>query len=100
MRAVLATLAFVIIAGAMPARAEKHVFIVASNPDGYGVDRCLAGGESCGRAAASAYCTTHEFNRALSFRKVARGDITGTVPGAGGCRGAECDAYVAIECIR
>ncbi len=102
MRAILATLLFVAVAAAMPARAEKHVFIIASNPDGYGVDRCLASGASCGTAAASAYCHSHEFNRALSFRKVAHDDVTSAVPtdGGSGCRGGDCEAYVAIECIR
>ncbi len=103
MRATLATLLLVAIAaGIAPARAEKHVFIIASNPDGYGVDRCLAGGESCGNAAAAAYCHAHEFSQALSFRKAARDDITGALATGGGtgCRGAACDAYVAIECIR
>ncbi len=102
MRAILATLLLVAIAaGATAARAEKHVFIIASNPDGYGIDRCLAGGESCGSAAASAYCHAHEFSQALSFRKVAHADVTGALAtGDTDCRGAACDAYVAIECIR
>src|SRR6516162_2537937 len=30
------------------AQAEKRTFIVANNSDGYGVDRCLATGASCG----------------------------------------------------
>ena len=31
--------------------AESRIFIIANNADGYGVDRCLARGESCGRTA-------------------------------------------------
>ena len=102
MRAILATLLLAAFtAGSTPARAEKHVFIIASNPDGYGVDRCLASGESCGSGLAAAYCHAHEFSRALSFRKVAARDVTNSVPAGGtSCRGAACDDLVAIECIR
>ena len=30
------------------AQAEKRTFIIANNSDGYGVDRCLATGATCG----------------------------------------------------
>jgi hypothetical protein len=88
--------------GAGAAHAEKRVFIVASNGDAYGVDRCLASGEACGAAAANAYCHSHEFGQALSYRKVDRDDITGAIPasGPGSCHGAHCDDFVAIECTR
>lgn len=101
MRAILAIL-IVAAALAAPARAEKRTFVIANNPDGYGIDRCLSTGASCGTAVAAAYCHTHAFSRAVSFRKVDRGDITDAVPTAGGtiCRGAGCDAFVAIECTR
>ena len=42
--AALATVFF----GAASAQAEKRIFIIANNADGYGVDRCLASGEKCG----------------------------------------------------
>ncbi len=82
------------------AHAEKRVFIVANNADGYGIDRCLASGASCGEAAANSYCRTRDFAQALSYRKVDRDDITGAVPSSGSCRGARCDNFVAIECSR
>ncbi len=84
------------------AHAEKRVFIIASNSDGYGVDRCLAAGDACGAAAANSYCRSREFAHALSYRKVDRDDITGAIPatGPGSCRGAACDNFVAIECAR
>jgi hypothetical protein len=84
------------------AQAEKRVFIVANNGDGYGVDRCLASSAACGAAAANSYCRTHEFGQALSYRKVDRDDITGAIPasGQGSCHGAHCDDFVAIECSR
>jgi hypothetical protein len=85
-----------------PAQAEKRIFIIANNSDGYGVDRCLANGSACGTGAATTYCQSHEFNKALSFYKIDRDDITGAIPTAGGtgCKGATCDEFVAIECTR
>ena len=43
------------------AQAERRMFIIANDADGYGVDRCLASGAKCGAAAATAYCKTHQF---------------------------------------
>jgi hypothetical protein len=103
MRAILAVLSLAAVLAALtPALAEKRLFIIANNPDGYGVDRCLASGAACGTAAATAYCASHEFHTALSFRKIDRDDITGAIPTAGGsgCRGSHCDEFVAIECGR
>src|SRR5437016_13751621 len=80
------------------AQAEKRTFIVANNSDGYGVDRCLATGASCGAAVATAYCQSREYARAESFRKVEREEITGIVPATIGSGGS--DEFVAIECLR
>jgi hypothetical protein len=95
-----ATLAAVIL-GAGAASAEKRVFIIANNPDAYGVDRCLNSGEACGKTVANSYCHSHEFSQAASFEKVDRDDITGAIPSTGpdACLGASCN-YVAIECTR
>src|SRR5438445_10123009 len=84
------------------AQAEKRTFIVANNADGYGVDRCLASGASCGATVATAYCRSREFNQAVSYRKVDKDDITGAVPtgASGGCRVGTCEQFVAIECSR
>jgi hypothetical protein len=84
---------------ATPTQAEKRIFIISSNVDGYGVDRCLATGASCGKAMATAYCRAQDFDKALSFRRIERADITGAVPAGTSCRGA-CDDFVAIECGR
>ncbi len=103
MRVLLAVLSVATVVAALtPAQAEKRIFIIANNADGYGVDRCLADGSACGTAAAASYCRSHEFNTALSFRKIDRDDITGAIPTAGGtgCKGASCDEFVAIECSR
>jgi hypothetical protein len=88
--------------GAGAAHAEKRLFIIAGNSDGYGVDRCLASGAACGEAAANSYCRSREFAGALSYHKVDRDDITGAIPtsGPGSCRGANCDNFVAITCSR
>jgi hypothetical protein len=102
MRSLLAAAAVSLAIGAGVAHAEKRMFIVPSNVDGYGIDRCLASGSACGRAMASAYCRTRKFARAVTFRKVDRDDITGAVPttDSGLCRGGSCSNFVAIECTR
>jgi hypothetical protein len=103
MRAPIAALAFAMaILSATPASAEKRMFIVANYASGYGVDRCLATGATCGAAIATAYCRSREFSQAVSYRKVDKEDITGAVPTAvsGGCQGKSCGEYVAIECTR
>src|SRR5262245_4784320 len=70
MRVLLAILSVAaILATLAPAQAEKRIFIIANNADDYGVDRCLANGSACGTAAATTYCQTHAFNKAVSFRK-------------------------------
>jgi hypothetical protein len=102
MRSLLAILAVAATCGAGPAHAEKRLFIVGNSPDGYGIDRCLASGAACGKAAAHAYCRSRQFTQARSFRKVDRSEITGAVPtsASGGCSGGACADFVAIECTR
>ena len=83
------------------ASAENHVFIIANQADGYGVDQCLAKGESCGIHAARSYCQSRNFSHALSFRRVDPDEITGSVPkDASSCGPAGCRDYVAITCQR
>jgi len=99
MRTLLAVL--IVIGLASSALAERRMFIVSSNADGYGIDRCLETGARCGAAVAAAYCRSREFLQAASFRKVDRDEITGSVPDAGGvCQGGKCDEFVAIVCSR
>jgi hypothetical protein len=104
MRRVLAAFAVaaMTVAAASSAHAERRMFIISSNADGYGVDRCLVKGEKCGAAAAAAYCHSQKYAEATSFRKVDRDDITGAIPNGGGtaCKGASCDEFVAIVCTR
>jgi hypothetical protein len=96
--AALATVLF----GAASAQAEKRIFIIANNADGYGVDRCLASGAECGATVANSYCKSRDYAQALSFSKVDRDDITGAIPtsGPGSCSGGTCDNFVAIVCSR
>jgi hypothetical protein len=99
MRYVFAALVFAAaLGGSISAQAEKRIFIIANNADGYGVDRCLATGASCGTAVATAYCKSRDFVRAASFRKIDRDEITGAVPSTTGTSGR--DEFVAIECLR
>ena len=101
MRSLLAALGLAVLLGASAAQAEQRMFIIANNADGYGIDRCLASGESCGTAVATTYCKSRDFRRAVSFHKVGREEITGAVPLRGSaCRGNNCEEFVAIECTR
>jgi len=83
------------------AQAEKRMFIVANDSDGYGIDRCLASGARCGAAAANAYCKTQDFAEAATYHKADRNDITGgaSTGASGVCRDGQCD-MVAIVCTR
>jgi hypothetical protein len=83
-------------------RAETHIFLVDSS-DGYGVDRCLASGEPCGAAAASALCRAREYARAVDFGRIDQAEITGGVPAGtqvSACKGRACPDLVAITCSR
>jgi hypothetical protein len=84
---------------AASAQAETRIFIVANNSDGYGVDRCLATGATCGSAVAAAYCHARDFSEARSYRRVEQAEVTGAAPPDEACR-IGCDGYVAIECTR
>ena len=101
MRTLIAALSLAALLCATAAQAERRVFIIAASADGYGVDRCLAGGQACGAAAAAAYCRQREFTQALSYRKVGRDEITGAVPTTSpACRSSNCNEFVAIVCNR
>lgn len=99
-------LAGLLIAGmaafSVPALAETHI-IVVNNSDGYGIDQCLAAGEACGKAAASALCRSRQFARAETFGRLDRKEITGGLPkefSADFCEGRGCPEIVAITCSR
>ncbi len=101
MRFALALMALAIAAPAPSAAAETRIFIIVNHADGYGVDRCLASGASCGNTVATAYCRSQHFAKAASFRKIDKEEITGVVPADTiACRGGACRDFVAIECAR
>lgn len=85
------------------ARAEQHMFLVANDADGYGIDRCLASGEKCGAAAANAYCRTQAFTAAARYHKIDQDELTGSVrkdkDSSGACQPGTCEV-VAIVCLR
>ena len=60
MRTVWGALCFAAVVFSTAAQAEKRTFIIANNADGYGVDRCLATGASCGIPVATAYCQSRD----------------------------------------
>lgn len=83
-----------------PAFADSRVFILANQPDGYGIDECLADGASCGASAARMYCESHQFARASSYHRVENDDITGAIPASAGSPALHGGSYVAITCQR
>ena len=102
MRHAFSALSFIVALGvAGSAVAETKMFVVASD-SGYGVDRCLSSGDSCGQSVATAYCHARDFAEARSFRKVSPEDMTGAIPASASmvCVGRGCEEYVAIECSR
>jgi hypothetical protein len=85
-------------------RAERHIFVIANDADAYGVDRCLASNAACGTMVANAYCHSHEYAQALSFRKVEPDDIAAAITPSRSeersCSAGGCSELVAIECSR
>jgi hypothetical protein len=82
---------------------DRRLFVIANDADGYGVDRCLASSAACGTTVANAYCHSHEYAQALSFRKVEPEDISGAISASrsdASCSGRGCGEFVAIECSR
>jgi hypothetical protein len=99
MKSIALLLAAASVLAASSAYADSRVFIIANQPDGYGIDRCLAGGDKCGASAALSYCKSREFAQATAFRRVDPDEITGSVPKpVAGSRAG--DEYVAITCQR
>ncbi len=91
-----------LLALATPAQAETKIFLIDSS-DGYGIDRCLAAGDACGRAAATALCRSNAFASAVDFGRIEPTEITGTLPGGlplKVCEGPSCPVKVAITCTR
>jgi hypothetical protein len=90
MRFPSAFIACTFLLAATAASADSRVFIIANQADGYGVDQCLAKGEKC------------EFAQATAYRRVDPDEVTGAIPKGAGekCPGSGCGEYVAITCQR
>jgi len=101
MRKLITPFAIVVLIGlALPARAETKIFLVENQPDGYGIDQCLASGANCGKPMASAFCQSRKYGQAVSFRKAEPDEISGRASGDWTCHARGCIEFVAIECIR
>jgi hypothetical protein len=100
-RLVTALTTTVLLASALPANAETKIFFVENQPDGYGIDQCLASGANCGRPMARAYCQSRNYGQALSFRKAGPDEMAvARVAGEAACPASGCVDFVAIECER
>jgi hypothetical protein len=97
--AIAGLVASAIVAPTLPARAETKTFFVENQPDGYGIDQCLASGAKCGKPMARAYCQSREYGEAVSFRKAEPEEISKSGDTAA-CTAGSCVEFVAIECQR
>ncbi len=95
-------LAACLLASIALAKAETRTFIIDSS-EGYGIDSCLAKGDACGKAMATAVCKSNQFVSAIDFGRMDPTEITGSVPAGAkpiACSGATCPEKVAITCSR
>ncbi|WP_315833129.1 hypothetical protein [Bradyrhizobium prioriisuperbiae] len=101
MRALSALQACLLICSATVAFADSRTFVVANQPDGYGIDQCLANGDQCGSYAARAYCQSRDFAQASTYHRIDPAEVTSAVPAsAETCSHSGCSEYVAITCQR
>lgn len=101
MKPLFAVLACVALFAASPARADSKVFIIANQPDGYGIDQCLANSERCGAHAAAVYCQARDFDKATAYRRIDPDEVTGSAPKATNVACTHgCNEYIAITCQR
>jgi hypothetical protein len=88
-----------VVAPTQQARAETKIFFVENQPDGYGIDQCLASGAKCGKPMARAYCQSREYGEAVSYRKAEPEEMP-KAAGDAACTVGSCVDFVAIECQR
>jgi hypothetical protein len=89
-----------VVVSALSARAETKIFFVENQPDGYGIDQCLASGAKCGKPMASAYCQSRQYGGVVSYRKVEPDELPADKGSDIACRASGCVDFVAIECVR
>src|SRR5229473_984752 len=83
--AITGLVASAVVAPTQPARAETKIFFVENQPDGYGIDQCLASGAKCGKPMARAYCQSREYGEAVSFRKAEPEEMPRSTGDAAAC---------------
>jgi hypothetical protein len=98
--AVAGLVASAVVTPTQPARAETKIFFVENQPDGYGIDQCLASGAKCGKPMARAYCQSREYGEAVSYRKAEPEEMPRTAGAVPVCTAGSCVEFVAIECQR
>ena len=83
------------------AQAEKRIFIIANNADGYGVDRCLATGARLRRGRCHRLLPVARLRQAgLLPQGRARRDHRRDPGRRRRLQGGACNEFVAIECPR
>ena len=102
MRFVIAAAALAVLFGAASAQAEKRIFIIANNADGYGVDRCLASGAECGSGGGEFILQVARVRAGAVVQqsRPRRHHRRHSVKRPGLMHGATCDNFVAIVCSR
>jgi hypothetical protein len=98
--AITGLIASAVVTPTLPARAETKIFFVENQPDGYGIDQCLASGAKCGKPMARAYCQSREYGEAVSYRKAEPEEMPKAPGNAATCNAGSCVEFVAIECQR
>lgn len=73
---------------------------VVSDDDGYGVDSCTAGAETCSHAVATAWCVANGYERSMSVRPAQAADITGSISGPTRIAATDEAGGVVITCER
>src|ERR1700733_2980791 len=101
MRSISALLACVSLLSGTATWADSRVFIIANQPDDYGVDQCLAKSDKSGPHAPQSYRQSRNFAQDSSYRRVDTDEITGSVPKEHeNCTRSGCGEYIAITCQR
>ncbi len=79
------------------AQAEIRTF---NNPmvAGYGLDYCREWTQNCGLPAATAYCQSRGYSRALNFQVVKDNQKTRIINGGQVCDAAFCDRISRVTC--
>jgi hypothetical protein len=75
---VTATTSLTLLPDGTKASSTEATFIVPA-ADGYGVAECLVSGSACGQTVADTWCEAQGYAHAVSFRRTAEQEITGSI---------------------